>query len=447
MFSALGETLRFSAVIRDQDGRVMTGSAVEWSSAASTVVTVDSRGNVTSVGNGTTKVSARSGAVSGSATVTVSQTVTSVVLEPQADTLLLGETVRLVAEVLDANGHSVEGARFTWSSSHPEVAPVDASGRVSGIGEGRALITLALGDVRRTSEIRVHNRDRRALVALYETMDGHSWANNTNWLTDSAIADWYGVVVEDGRVTGLAMNANGLSGSIPVEVGDLANLTHLYFFDNVLSGAIPPELGDLVHLTELRAEGNNLSGGIPPELGDLASLKVLYLFDNGLSGSIPVELGDLANLAHLYLFGNALSGGIPPELGNLDRLEVLYLFDNALSGAIPPELGNLAHLTELRAHGNNLSGRIPRELGNLTSLEFLHLDSNSLSGAIPLELVNLVNLESLNLDNNSDMLCSPNDSRLLEFLARHGVQVPLCSDSDEIFGPHRWPDTAEYGGR
>ena len=35
--------------------------------------------------------------------------------------------------------------------------------------------------------------DRAALVALYEATDGENWTNNTNWLSDRPIGEWYGV--------------------------------------------------------------------------------------------------------------------------------------------------------------------------------------------------------------------------------------------------------------
>ena len=46
-------------------------------------------------------------------------------------------------------------------------------------------------------------------------------------------------------------------------------------------------------VTQIRLFREGLSGSIPKELGQLASLQVLLLYDNQLSGSIPKELGQL----------------------------------------------------------------------------------------------------------------------------------------------------------
>ena len=181
--------------------------------------------------------------------------------------------------------------------------------------------------------------DRAALAALYEATDGANWDSNANWLSDRPIGEWYGVIADlSGRVTELSLNFNQLSGEIPAELGNLANL----------------------ELLEL--EGNRLTGEIPAELGNLANLRYLDLWQNQLSGEIPAELGNLGNLRGLLLGRNQLSGEIPAELGNLTNLEALFLEDNRLSGEIPAALGSLASLTNLDLADNQLNGCVPGRL-------------------------------------------------------------------------------------
>ena len=243
--------------------------------------------------------------------------------------------------------------------------------------------------------------DQDILVALYNATGGPKWPNNTNWLTDAPLNDWYGVGADaTGRIVRLQLTRNNLSGSIPRELGSLASLKYLYLYSNQLSGSIPRELGSLASLEELSLSSNQLSGPIPRELGSLASLRRLYLSSNQLSGSIPRELGSLASLEELSLSSNQLSGSIPRELGSLASLEELSLSSNQLSGPIPRELGSLASLRRLYLSSNQLSGSIPRELGSLASLEELYLRSNQLSGPIPRELGSLASLRRLYLSSN-----------------------------------------------
>ena len=245
--------------------------------------------------------------------------------------------------------------RYSASSSDTGVATVAVSGEtiaVTGVARGGAEVTVTASDgslsATQTFVSTVRGpTNREVLAILYDETSGGSWTDNTNWLTDRPLDEWYGVDTDSGgRVKGISLTTNRLSGPIPPELGDLSNLRHLYLDDN------------------------DLTGPIPPELGDLGNLRHLYLDDNDLSGPIPPELGNLSNLRYLYLDDNDLSGPIPPELGDLGNLRSLYLNDNDLSGPIPPELGDLSGLLRLNIHINvDLEGRLPSSFSNLTSLE------------------------------------------------------------------------------
>ena len=275
--TALGQTAQLTAEVLDHVSRVMEGVPVSWASADTTVATVDSSGLVTAIGVGATMVTAVAGEASGEAVVKVMQSAGSVVVSPSADMISLGDTMRLVAEAFDENGHSVEGAEFDWSSSAVSVAMVDAAGLVTGVAEGTATITAATGDVGGTAEISVTNPDRAALVALYIATNGPNWVNNDGWLTDAPLRDWYGVDTDSsGRVVRLDLIgqwdfearlyvSHGLRGPIPSEIGDLSNLKWLQLTGNELAGPIPAELGSLTNLDSLDLRLNELSDPMPAE--------------------------------------------------------------------------------------------------------------------------------------------------------------------------------------
>ena len=242
--------------------------------------------------------------------------------------------------------------------------------------------------------------DRVALLALYNTTGGPSWNNNQYWLSDRALEEWYGVTVENGRVTGLSLSRNQLAGPLPSALGKLANLQRLDLGYNRLTGSIPSELGKLVNLQRLDLGDNELTGSIPSELGKLANLQWLSLSGNELTGPIPSDIGKLANLERLFLGGNELTGAIPSDMGKLANLEWLFLYDNQLTGPIPPALWKLANLERLWLQRNRLTGPFPPELSHLADLEQLILSNNQLTGPVPVELVNLANLQRLDLGQN-----------------------------------------------
>ena len=202
------------------------------------------------------------------------------------------------------------------------------------------------------------------------------------------------------KLTDLVLFSNQLTGSIPAALGALTELTDLGLWGNQLTGSIPEELGDLTELTDLSLSRNQLNGSIPAALGDLTELTDLRLSDNQLTGSIPEELGDLTNLTILHLSGNQLTGSIPEELGDLTELTDLSLSRNQLNGSIPAALGDLTELTDLRLSDNQLTGSIPEELGDLTNLTILHLSGNQLTGSIPAALGALTELTDLRLSDN-----------------------------------------------
>ncbi|MDE2654096.1 MAG: Ig-like domain-containing protein [Gemmatimonadota bacterium] len=151
--------------------------------------------------------------------------VSAVTASPAADTqVALGDTVAAVTEL-------------EWSSSDEPVARVDDSGLVTGADAGTATTTATEGEYAGTTEM--ENPERAALVAL-------------------------------ARLHELLLPGNGLSGSIPAELGNLTSLPILDLAANHLLGAIPGGLGRLANLNTLNLGDNRLSGPLSQALGRAA---------------------------------------------------------------------------------------------------------------------------------------------------------------------------------
>ena len=446
-----GDTLRLAATATDANGQVVTGAELAWASGDTAVAVVDASGLVTGVAVGQVQVSATAAGLTGRAELAVVTPLpTTVAVTP--DTVVLtavGQTAQLTAEVRDQAGRVMDGVPVAWSSADTAVAVVDSAGLVSAVDSGAATITARAGEASGNAFVTIEiDLDRVALVALYNATDGPNWVDNTNWLTDAPLGEWYGVDTDrQGRVVGLNLKGSwddeaallrphGLRGPIPPELGGLSNLERLDLGYNALAGSIPPELGGLSNLRYLHLGYNGLAGSIPPELGELSNLEVLnlYLGFGSFSGPIPPELGNLANLRSLSL-GTGLDGPIPPELGGLSNLVSLFITWNNLSGPIPPWLGQLENLRTLNLISNQFTGSIPPELGDLTKLEWLNLYNNELTGPVPLELGNLVNLRHLGIGQNQLTGVIPRtflNLRSLESLdwscGIRGICVPGTSD-------------------
>ena len=138
--------------------------------------------------------------------------------------------------------------------------------------------------------------DQAVLAQVHSVTDGANWTNNTNWLSERLTREWYGVTNDrNGRVHGLFLGSNQLTGKIPSELGGLTELEWLYLNYNQLTGEIPTELGNLANLRVLSLTDNQLTGEIPAELGRLTNLTVLHLAGNQLAGCVPDGLRDVAD--------------------------------------------------------------------------------------------------------------------------------------------------------
>ena len=116
-----------------------TDKSVTWSSSNANIAAVDANGFVTPVSSGSARVTAEtSNGIKKSLTIYVRVPATSVTLDKTELTVYAGRTERVRAEVGPRNAHD---RRVTWTSSNPAAAVVNSEGRVTGKGEGTAIIT------------------------------------------------------------------------------------------------------------------------------------------------------------------------------------------------------------------------------------------------------------------------------------------------------------------
>ena len=213
------------------------------------------------------------------------------------------------------------------------------------------------------SEGNAQAKEKEALIAFYNAMNGPHWLYQDYWCSDRPLEDWFGITCKDGYVSKVFLPGIGVMGDFEKGL-------------EILSG--------LSHLESLLLQGNPLES-IPAGIGKLKELKVLELWDCGLTGDIPDEIGELTKLEQLNIAENSdLTGSIPASIGNLKELQIFDAHWCQLSGPIPSEIGQLQNLKTLDLSINNLSGSLPEEISGLKQLELFSCDGNPLlSGPIP----------------------------------------------------------------
>lgn len=134
----VGVSAKASVVIAPEDVEVRT---VSWSTADTSVATVDADGNVTGVKVGTTTLTATApNGVSASCKVTVGPDyATSVSISPARLYINSGESTVLEAVTVPA---AVRYNKCEWSSSDETVVTVDETGRITAVKHGNAVITV-----------------------------------------------------------------------------------------------------------------------------------------------------------------------------------------------------------------------------------------------------------------------------------------------------------------
>ena len=143
-----------------------TNQNVTWKSDKPEIATVDANGKVTAVkvGEATITVTTEDGGKTATCKVTVSETsvaVTGVKLNKSETSLLVGGNETLTATVLpeDATNQNV-----TWKSDKPEIATVDANGKVTAVKVGEATITVTTEDGGKTATCKVTVSDTEIKV-------------------------------------------------------------------------------------------------------------------------------------------------------------------------------------------------------------------------------------------------------------------------------------------
>lgn len=235
--------------------------------------------------------------------------------------------------------------------------------------------------------------DRTALVTLRSAVRGRTLLWN---VTETSPCSWLGVTCGSNRVTELRLPGEGLTGELPLGLGNLTRLQSLSLRFNALSGPVPADLANLVELRDLFLHGNKFSGNIPD-----------FLFN-------------LRNLVHLNLALNNFSGEISPLFNNLTKLESLYLENNTLTGSIP-EL-DLPGLQKFNVSFNKLNGSIPSKLSGLEASAF---EGNSLCGK-PLQLCNGTESESKNKSLSGGAVAGIVIGSLAVFLLIIVILIFLC---------------------
>jgi trimeric autotransporter adhesin len=155
-----GSTQQFSAAAHMSDGTSKdVTSTVQWSSSDTDIASITSGGMATGSAPGTVNITAQSGTLKSTATLTISGAavnLASIVVSPAASSLPVNTNQQFTATGNYTDGTSADlTALVSWSSSSNGIATVSAAGVVAGMTAGTTNISASLGGVLGSTSVTV----------------------------------------------------------------------------------------------------------------------------------------------------------------------------------------------------------------------------------------------------------------------------------------------------
>jgi uncharacterized protein YjdB len=146
---ALGTEQQFSAVGTFDDGSTQLLTSVTWTSSLPGTATINPSGLATAVGTGSSTISAISGSVTGTASLSVSSAaLVSIAVTPANSSMAVGTTKQFTATGTFSDSSTQDlTLSVLWGSSSPATATINNLGSVGSLATGTTTISATLGTI------------------------------------------------------------------------------------------------------------------------------------------------------------------------------------------------------------------------------------------------------------------------------------------------------------
>ena len=249
--------------------------------------------------------------------------------------------------------------------------------------------------------------ERSILLEFYQATGGEAWNNNFGWSEGDKsleidVCDWHGVICsedelesntqdtrflqsEDGKVLGISLSSNFVTGRVPDSFWSLPNLQELNLsynphLDVNFVGLQGSEEATTLRVLKLHDTGTTSLVGISAAS---ESLEKLVLSKSKLNTPIPTDIYQLSRLTSLHMAECQLQGTIPDDIHKLSLLREFNVFRNMLTGNVPDGMNRMSHMRHITLSFNQLHGTLPMFFDDMFLLQEFWAEFNDFTGTIP----------------------------------------------------------------
>lgn len=147
---------------------------------------------------------------------------------------------------------------------------------------------------------------REYLVKLYHDTDGNNWYNNTNWLSDLPIDEWYGVYNGSDNIYYIVLNENKLKGRVNLQ--GCSSLSSIKCYGNELKSL---NVANCENLTKIDCDDNELTS---INVSNCVNLRTLYCSKNRLT---DINISSCKKLESLHCSENSILKQVPVDFKRL----------------------------------------------------------------------------------------------------------------------------------
>jgi len=224
----VGSTVTLAATAQYSNGTSAALTDATWSSSAPTIATVSDSGVVTGLKGGTATITATSGSMSQSTSVTVKPVLQTLNLTPVGPAVVIGGKQQFQVTGVFNDGSTQDfTSTATWSSSNTGRATIGSTGQATGVAIGPATITASANGKSGTTVLNVVQKAYAQLLGPYAFTLESSDIRGAALYAGSITADGKGNIagVEDSNTASGVAQKVAISGTYQLYPDGRGNIT------------------------------------------------------------------------------------------------------------------------------------------------------------------------------------------------------------------------------